>query len=52
MFTTDDIEKDYREMKARGVVFRSEPKSVPGGKGAAFEDVYGNLLDMYQKEQK
>jgi predicted enzyme related to lactoylglutathione lyase len=48
MFATDDIEKDYREMKARGVVFHGEPKAVPGGKGVAFEDLYGNLLDMYQ----
>lgn len=48
MFATDDIEKDYREMKARGVVFRGEPKAVPGGKGVAFEDLYGNLLDMFQ----
>lgn len=51
MFATDDIERDYREMKARGVVFRNAPKAVPGGKGAAFKDLYGNILDMFQKDQ-
>ncbi|MEX1135943.1 MAG: VOC family protein [Balneolales bacterium] len=51
MFATDDIEKDYREMKARGVVFHGEPKSVPGGKGVGFEDLYGNQFDMYQADK-
>jgi predicted enzyme related to lactoylglutathione lyase len=50
MFQTDDIEKDYREMKARGVVFHGEPKPVPGGKGVGFKDLYGNHLDMFEPE--
>lgn len=48
MFTTDDIVKDYQEMKARGVVFHGEPQSVPGGRGVGFEDLYGNQLDMFE----
>lgn len=48
MFESDDIEKDYREMKARGVRFHGEPKTVPGGIGVGFEDLYGNQLDLYQ----
>lgn len=50
MFATDNIEKDHQDMKARGVVFHGEPKAVPGGKGVAFEDLYGNLLDMFQPQ--
>lgn len=50
MFATDDIEKDYNEMKSRGVVFHGEPQPVPGGKGVGFEDLYGNPFDMYQAD--
>lgn len=50
MFTTDNIEKDYQEMKARGVVFHGEPQSVPGGRGVGFEDLYGNQLDMFEPD--
>ncbi|GIN12425.1 hypothetical protein J26TS2_22920 [Shouchella clausii] len=52
MFLSDDIEKDYREMKARGVIFHGEPQPVPGGKGVGFEDLYGNALDLYQPDTK
>ncbi|GAB2567868.1 VOC family protein [Gracilibacillus alcaliphilus] len=48
MFLSNDIEQDYHEMKARGVVFHGEPKSVPGGIGVGFEDLYGNIFDLYQ----
>ncbi|MCW9705526.1 VOC family protein [Fodinibius salsisoli] len=48
MFETDDIEKDYQVMKKRGVSFMNAPREVPGGKGAAFVDLYGNKLDLYQ----
>ena len=52
MFLSDDIEKDYREMKARGVIFQGEPQPVPGGKGVGFEDLYGNAFDLYQPDTK
>ncbi|GLO67991.1 VOC family protein [Oceanobacillus kimchii] len=50
MFLSDDIEKDYREMKARGVIFHGEPQPVPGGKGVGFEDLYGNAFDLFQPD--
>ncbi|UGU17398.1 VOC family protein [Sinomicrobium kalidii] len=46
---TDDIQKDYAVLKSRGVIFHSAPKNVPGGKGAPFEDLCGNVFDLYQK---
>ncbi len=52
MFLSDDIEKDYREMKARGVVFHRKPQPVPGGKGVGFEDLYGNAFDLYQPDEQ
>jgi catechol 2,3-dioxygenase-like lactoylglutathione lyase family enzyme len=48
MFTTDNIEQDYKDMKARGVVFHGEPQPVPGGRGVGFVDLYGNQLDMFE----
>lgn len=50
MFETDDIERDYKEMKERGVVFHGEPSVVPGGRGVGFEDLYGNQFDLFQAE--
>jgi catechol 2,3-dioxygenase-like lactoylglutathione lyase family enzyme len=43
---TDDFERDYREMKLRGVVFCEEPRDEPYGKVAVFEDLYGNKWDL------
>jgi catechol 2,3-dioxygenase-like lactoylglutathione lyase family enzyme len=43
---TDDFERDHREMKLRGVVFREEPRDEPYGKVAVFEDLYGNKWDL------
>lgn len=51
MFQTDDIEKDYREMKSRGITFHGAPSKVPGGKGVGFEDLYGNKFDLYQPDE-
>lgn len=50
MFATNDIQKDYKNMKANGVVFHGEPKKVPGGTGVGFEDLYGNQFDLFQEE--
>ena len=41
---TDDCRRDYRAMKARGVVFEGEPKRVPYGTGVLLQDLYGNKL--------
>ncbi|AWP26254.1 VOC family protein [Paenibacillus sp. Cedars] len=48
MFASNDIDQDYQDLKARGVVFHGEPKPVPGGRGVGFEDLYGNQFDLYQ----
>ncbi|GIO60172.1 MULTISPECIES: VOC family protein [Paenibacillus] len=45
---TDDFYRDYEQMKANGVHFLSEPKEVPWGIEAVFEDLYGNRLDLVQ----
>ena len=41
---TDDCRRDYRAMKARGVVFEGEPKRMPYGTGVLLQDLYGNKL--------
>ena len=41
---TDDCHRDYRAMKARGVVFEGEPKRMPYGTGVLLQDLYGNKL--------
>jgi catechol 2,3-dioxygenase-like lactoylglutathione lyase family enzyme len=45
---TDDFERDYREMIARGVKFCEAPRDEPYGIVAVFEDLYGNRWDLLQ----
>jgi catechol 2,3-dioxygenase-like lactoylglutathione lyase family enzyme len=45
---TDDFWRDYREMKARDVKFREEPREEPYGTVAVFEDLYGNKWDLLE----
>ena len=45
---TDDFDRDYEAMRAKGVRFVREPKRAPYGKVAVFEDLYGNLWDLVQ----
>lgn len=45
---TEDCYRDYEYMKANGVKFFGEPKEVPWGIEAVFEDLYGNRLDLVQ----
>ncbi len=45
---TDDFERDYRELKARGVTFARERKVEPYGIVAVFQDLYGNLWDLVE----
>ncbi|MCR6105135.1 VOC family protein [Salipaludibacillus agaradhaerens] len=52
MFETDNIEEDFANMKARGIIFHGVPQSVPGGKGVGFEDLYGNKLDIFEPEKR
>ncbi|HXQ81031.1 MAG TPA: VOC family protein [Opitutaceae bacterium] len=43
---TDDFDRDYREMRQRGVRFVEEPRREEYGTVAVFEDLYGNKWDL------
>jgi len=45
---TDDFQRDYREMIARGVKFCEAPRDESYGTVAVFEDLYGNRWDLLQ----
>jgi catechol 2,3-dioxygenase-like lactoylglutathione lyase family enzyme len=45
---TDDFQRDYREMTARGVKFCEAPRDEPYSIVAVFEDLYGNRWDLLQ----
>ncbi|MEP6995342.1 MAG: VOC family protein [Acidobacteriota bacterium] len=45
---TDNFERDYQTYKARGVTFVREPKEESYGTVAVFQDLYGNLWDLFQ----
>ena len=49
---TDDIERDYKNLKLRGVSIVRELHSEPYGKVAVFADLYGNLIDLIQPIKK
>jgi catechol 2,3-dioxygenase-like lactoylglutathione lyase family enzyme len=46
--STDDFERDHRDMKAAGIRFVREPMDAPYGRVAVFEDLYGNRWDLIQ----
>ncbi|PAW90259.1 MAG: glyoxalase [Pedosphaera sp. Tous-C6FEB] len=45
---TDDFWRDFRDYKAKGIVFVREPKEESYGTVAVFRDLYGNLWDLLQ----
>ncbi len=45
---TDDFDRDYAGMKARGVRFLEEPRDEVYGKVVVFEDRYGNKWDFIE----
>ena len=45
---TDDFQRDYDAMREKGVTFVREPKIESYGTVAVFEDLYGNLWDLFQ----
>jgi catechol 2,3-dioxygenase-like lactoylglutathione lyase family enzyme len=45
---TDDCQRTYEEMKARGVEFTEEPSQRPYGIDAAFRDPSGNQIRIVQ----
>jgi catechol 2,3-dioxygenase-like lactoylglutathione lyase family enzyme len=46
---TDDFWRDYREMKARGVVFEEEPREEAYGTVVVFRYLYANRWDLVQR---
>src|SRR5262245_53087030 len=46
---TDDCGRDFRAMKARGVVFDGEPQAMPFGTGVMFNDLYGNKIYLNEE---
>jgi uncharacterized glyoxalase superfamily protein PhnB len=47
--STDDFWRDYNEMLSAGIHFVREPKQAEYGTVAVFEDLYGNLWDLIQR---
>ena len=47
-FITNDIDSEYRRLKALGVIFRGGPKSMGPITAVLFEDTCGNLLNLVQ----
>jgi catechol 2,3-dioxygenase-like lactoylglutathione lyase family enzyme len=45
---TDDFDRDFAAMTAKGIRFVREPATQAYGKVAVFEDLYGNLWDLVQ----
>lgn len=48
VFCTDDCQKDYEELKARGVEFRGPPERKPFGLQATFRDNSNNWFSLTQ----
>jgi catechol 2,3-dioxygenase-like lactoylglutathione lyase family enzyme len=49
---TDNCRRDYESMKAKGVRFFGEPTNQSYGVEVVFEDLYGNLLDLIQRNKQ
>lgn len=49
---TDDLKRDYEQMKSRSVVFVREPVTEVYGTVAVFKDLYGNLWDLLEPARK
>ena len=45
---TDDFQRDYEELRRKGVRFVREPKTEDYGIVAVFADLYGNLWDLVE----
>lgn len=50
VMATDDVQKTYEELSARGVVFTQEPASRPYGVEAIFRDDSGNWFSLTQHQ--
>lgn len=47
-FITDDIQSEYKRLKAKGVNFRSAPQTLGAVTSVLFEDTCGNLINLVQ----
>jgi hypothetical protein len=48
LLTTDDVQGDYEQLKARGVEFTETPEERPYGIDSAFRDPSGNQFRLTQ----
>ena len=46
VFTSDDVEKTYEELSARGVEYVMPPKHEPWGTSSVFKDSEGNMFAL------
>lgn len=46
--SSNDCERDIRDLKAKGVRIIQEPQKEPWGTAAMFLDLYGNMIYMVQ----
>ena len=51
VMATDDCQKTYEELSARGVVFTQEPAQRPYGIEAVFRDDSGNWFSLTQRAE-
>ena len=49
---TDDFQRDYDRMLKNEIRFLRPPKEEPYGKVAVFEDLYGNMWDLLEPNEK
>ncbi len=49
---SDDFWRDYNDMIKNGIEFVRDPKKQPYGIVAVFKDLYGNLWDLLQLNEK
>ncbi len=45
---TDDFDRDYADLQAKGVSFEQPPRDEPYGRVAVFADPFGNRWDLIQ----
>jgi predicted enzyme related to lactoylglutathione lyase len=47
-FVVDDIEAEVARLRGKGVVFRNEIISGPGGRQVLLDDPSGNPIELFQ----
>eukprot|EP00179_Madagascaria_erythrocladioides_P007833 CAMPEP_0198314006 /NCGR_PEP_ID=MMETSP1450-20131203/4842_1 /TAXON_ID=753684 ORGANISM="Madagascaria erythrocladiodes, Strain CCMP3234" /NCGR_SAMPLE_ID=MMETSP1450 /ASSEMBLY_ACC=CAM_ASM_001115 /LENGTH=139 /DNA_ID=CAMNT_0044017043 /DNA_START=156 /DNA_END=575 /DNA_ORIENTATION=+ len=52
VFHSDDVEDDFKTLKAKGVEVMGEPKDLPWGKSLVFKDLYGHVHNIVQPPAK